>query len=261
VAITPRWQIIKEDLGSISEAATTQIDRGVITELPNSFLDYGLIYYPIFPWPDYDVFPVLAGLGWSVTKAPEWKTVIHETAGGYEDRWGMWAQPRWKWTVTFEFLRADLVYYEFQALANFINRKFGTKDDFLFWDPTDNYAVNQVIGVGDGATTIFQMVRRMFSGGLAEPVFAVNNSINNVPAGNVIYLDGIPLMTDSGYVLGDDGMLTFDTPPASGVNINADFNYFWPARLADDENDFDYFMADLWEMKKLEILGLKMKWN
>ena len=255
---------IKEDDGVITQVAETDVDYGVITASPGYFKDYGLIFYSAFPWPDYDVFPILPGLSWPMTKTPIWKTLIQESASQRETRIGLVTRPRYKWALSFDIIRSKDSYYEYQALVNFINSHYGAVDDFLFWDPTDNFVEGQYIGVGTGIGKSYWLYRTLMTGtsGFVEPITCINNSINNVPAPNAVYINKVALtgLTSGGepkWTMSDAGVLTFHTAPDNGAEISADFNYFWPVRFLNDEDDIDYAMFQWWEMKKLELISIK----
>ena len=78
------------------------------------------------------LFPTLAGLGWSVKRRPVWSTRKQEAISGKRTHLADWSFPRWSWELTFEFLRqaganqqaasfAGGTYGEFAALAGFFN--------------------------------------------------------------------------------------------------------------------------------------------
>jgi hypothetical protein len=129
------------------------------------------------------VFPTLAGIGWSVKRLSSWKTRVQEAISGKETRLADWSSPRWSYELVFDFLRqananqqsasfAGQTYNEFAQLAGFFNARQGMFDSFLFTDPDDNTVASQPLGAGDGATLAFQLVRAF--GGFAEPVLAPN---------------------------------------------------------------------------------------
>jgi len=248
----------KIDDGSVTDSVGTAEDYGLVTQSVTKVLDYGFLTegYEIYPWPTYDVFPLFRGLSWPMTKTPIWKTIIQESYSQRETRIGAVVFPRWKWTLTFDIIRSMEDSYEYQVLIDFISTHRGPLISFDFWDPTDNYVINQWIANGDNVTQSFQMSRSMGSIGISEPVRRMNRSITNLVVPNVVYLDGVAQDVDY-YTISDTGILSFETAPVLGVRINADFNYFWAARLVNDENDLDYAMYRWWELKKLELISIK----
>jgi uncharacterized protein (TIGR02217 family) len=195
------------------------------------------------------VFPSLAGLEYPVLRTPMGgATLVQTSVSGKENRAALWTYPRWKWTLSFNFLRDNPVVNEFRTLVGFYIARQGSYDSFLFSDPDDRSAAGQNIGVGDGSTLNFQLVRGL--GGFAEPVLAPQ-------AVSTVYLNGTPLAGGAWSVNPLGGVVTFTSAPASGVEIAADFTFYWPVRFMADEYDFAKFMNLLWEQKKLDLISLK----
>lgn len=219
------------------------------------------------------VFPSLPGLEWKTKRAPTFKTLVHEAVSGRETRVGLWAYPRYRWTLSYEFLRSDTVNAEWQTLMSFFLERKGSYDSFLFQDPDDYTVTGQLIGYGDGTTTQYSVVRTI--GSYTEPC----PDIMGIP---MIYVDGIiqgvnALVDGSGnYVVDGDGnvitdgttptsqwtistagVITFSQPPPVGAPITADFSYYWRVRFVEDEAEFEYFMYKFWAAKKIELIGLK----
>lgn len=192
------------------------------------------------------VFPELPGLAWSIGKKLSWRTLIQEAESGAETRAALWSYPRRTWTLTYDELSSDELEPELQALIGFFNQRRGSFESFLFRDDDDCGITGQLIGVGDGEMQAFQMCRTL--GGFTEPVFSVAGS-------PTIYLDGAPQA--SGWTLDPDGVLYFAIPPAAGVQVTADFGFYWRVRFVQDETEFDYFMYLLYEAKKIELISLK----
>lgn len=197
------------------------------------------------------LFPTLSGLGWSVTRSPQWKTRIQQAVSGKETRIADWSYPRWQWSLTYDFLRQGAAYEEFAALAGFFNARQGAFDTFLYTDPDDNGAMGQALGQGDGSTTAFPLVRTF--GGFIEPILAPT-------AVSAVYLGGV--RQESGWSVAawgtaSPGVVTFDTAPASGVAVAADFSFAFPCRFVDDTLDFEKFMAALYALKKIDFISVK----
>ena len=61
-----------------------------------------------------------------------------------------------------------------------------------------------------------------------------------------VYLNGITQNPAAYSVDPDSGLVTFATPPGSGLIITADFTYYFRCRFIDDQYDFENFMYRLW---------------
>jgi uncharacterized protein (TIGR02217 family) len=200
------------------------------------------------------IFPVLPGLGWSVTKAPRFAGRIQHAVSGREVRVLDQPYPIWTWTLTYSLLRdkwdtrgaggLGAGYDELRTIAGFFLAQQGTFQPFLFDDPTDNMTAGQLIGTGDSTSTAFQLVRSM--GAFAEPVTAPS-------AVGAVYFNGVR-QDPAGYTAdGDTGQLTFTAAPPASQIVTADFTYRFRVRFADDAAEFENFMYQLWQLKQIKL--------
>jgi uncharacterized protein (TIGR02217 family) len=200
------------------------------------------------------IFPVLPGLGWSVTKMPRFAGRIQNAVSGRELRVLDQVNPIWTWTLTYALLRdkwdartatgPGAGYDELRTLAGFFLRQQGTFQPFLFDDPTDNSIRDQVIGAGDGTAAAFQLVRSM--GGFAEPITAPN-------AVTAVRFNGVR-QEPAGYTADPEtGVIAFAAPPPAGQVITVDFTYRFRVRFADDSAEFENFMYQLWQLKQIKL--------
>jgi len=194
------------------------------------------------------VFPALPGLGWNVKRTEIWRSRVQEAISGKEVRIADWSYPRHLWELTYEFLRGAAALSEWQALLGFFNLRRGQFDSFLYQDADDSAAVGQSLGVGDGATAVFQLVRAM--GGFVEPILAPN-------AVSAVRLNGTAQASNTYSVDPATGRLTFLAPPGAGVSIAADFSYYFRCRFLEDTMDFEKFMSQLWQAKSVKFISLK----
>lgn len=112
-----------------------------------------------------EVFP-LDILGAKVTRREQLsQTRIDTAASGREYRYSWWTQPRYRYRVSFEGLRSDAgSRADLQRLVDFIARHAQQRESFLLADPDDSAVSLHGIGVGDGATTAFQLQRSLLGG-------------------------------------------------------------------------------------------------
>lgn len=200
------------------------------------------------------VFPVLPGLGWSVTKTPRFAGRIQNAVSGRELRVLDQVKPVWIWTLTYAVLRdkwdvraaagPGVGYDELRTLVGFFLQQQGTFRSFLFDDPTDNRITGQILGTGDGSKDVFQLVRSM--GEFAEPITAPD--IVSAIRCNGVRQDPAVYTVDN-----ETGLVTFVTPPPTGHVITADFTYRFRVRFADDSAEFENFMYQLWQLKQIKL--------
>ena len=192
------------------------------------------------------VFPALPGLAWGVVKRPLWKTVVHESANGAEARLGYYTLPRWRWTLTYEFLRAGAPAQEFEQLVGFFNARRGRFDSFLYEDPTDNAVADHLFGIGDGTRTVFPLTRTL--GGFTEPVpGVVYPTVSVFVAGVNVAVGGTA----------PAGGVTFSAPPAAGAELRWTGSYRWRVRFDQDAADFTAFARAFWELKQLTLVSVR----
>ena len=213
-----------------------------------------------------DVFPRdLPGLSWNITKAPKFATRTQTAISGRELRVADYPFPRWVWSLQYEFLRDQhdtrygaalgTGYDELRELMGFYTRQLGSFDTFLYDDPSDDFAQNQGIAIGNGTTTAFQLIRTLsapsygglFTEPITQPALISAVYINNV---------AIPNASTSGppnWTLGANGVITFAPAPANGAVISATFSYYWPVHFTEDTAEFENFMYQLHALKKLSF--------
>lgn len=192
------------------------------------------------------IYPTLPGLAFSVQKTPTWSTKTTTAASGRETRVALWQYPIWNFQLVYEFLRDAAAYNELKQLMGFYLQCQGAFGTFLFVDPDDCQATGQAIGVGDGATIAFTMIRSL--GGFIEPV-------GGVTALSAVYLNGTPQAPASYSVSG--ATLTFTTAPPAGAVITADFQFAFLCRFKDDTLTFEKFMAQLWQVQQLNLISVR----
>jgi len=206
-------------------------------------------------------FPDLRGLSWEYTLTPTFSTAVQQATSGREVRAAFWSAPLWKLSLSYAFLYDDSQhvdangYSELQQLEGFFLARQGSFDSFLIdlaqltRKPLDSTVSGQPIGTGDGSTTSFQFVRNI--GGYLE-------QIQN-PAGQsaTVYVSGVKKTQGTDYTIAN-GLVTFASPPASSAAITADFQWLWRVRFAQDELEFDNFLYQLWECKKVELMSVRV---
>jgi uncharacterized protein (TIGR02217 family) len=191
-------------------------------------------------------FPTLIGLTFPYKVTPMWSTIHQLSVSGKDSAVQLWTYPRRKYELSYDMLRSDVVNVELQTLIGFFNKVGGSAKAFHFTDPDDSSVTAQPLGVGDGVTTAFQLVRSF--GGFTEPVFG--------PSGTpTVYVNGTPttLLTISAT-----GLVTFTTAPAAAAVLTWTGTYDWLCRFDDDSNDFEKFMSQLWQLGKITFTTIKV---
>ena len=194
------------------------------------------------------IFPTLPGLTWDIQRTPVWSTTKKTSVSLREFRTANASYPRYKYKLSFEFLRQRTGYTEMATLAGFFNARQGGFDSFLFTDPDDYTVTSQVLGVGDGSNKLLQLVRTW--GGFVEPVYDANSA-------PVIDLGGTVQTLGTHYTLSATGRVTFVTAPGAGVVVNWTGTYYRRLCFNQDAADFSQFTKNLWSLKTLELITAK----
>lgn len=195
-------------------------------------------------------FPTnLPGLMFGTIKSPEFDTRTLKATSGK----GAWSPKRlipiWNFELSYEFLR-DNVNNEYQQLIGFILSCLGQANPFYYTDPYDNNVVGQAVGVGDGVTTTFRLIRTF--GGFVDLIYYC-------PLMSAVYINGT--LQTSGYALSASGAygndsITFATAPTSGQVVTADFNFDFVCHFTDDKQDFSQLWTDFYDLKKLDFASV-----
>lgn len=157
---------------------------------------------------------------------PEYFTDIVITQGGYEQRNANWSQARARYNVAHGIKTQS----QLDALIAFFRARKGRAHGFRFKDWTDYKANAQMLGTGNGSKTQFQCVKTYDSGAISE-----SRTITKLVSGSVVvYLDAV-LQNSSNYSVNlNNGMVTFNSAPADGVVVSADFEFDVPVRFDTD---------------------------
>ena len=190
-----------------------------------------------------------ADISFKATGGPEFKTDIVTLGSGHEKHNIIWSYPRARYELNFKDISKA---QSNKVLAFFMARK-ARAYGFRFKDWNDFEAKNQILGVGDGTKTQFEMVKdyqdeiQNFSRRIFKPV-----------EGNVdCFVDNISV-TDGLSVDFTAGTINFSTPPAIGVVISADFQFDVPVRFNSDFLGSGTESYDDTSMKKIQLIEIKV---
>lgn len=191
------------------------------------------------------VYPAMPGLQFPTGRtvlAP--KVQVRTTPSEREYRIRDATQPRYRYSLSYEFLRAGRRGAELATLVGFYNRVGGPFDSFLYTDPDDNTVNNEPLPLGDGTTTQWQLVRGM--GGFVEPVTAPAPGITLSVAGVV-----------QAASISPTGVATLASAPAAGAAITWSGSYYRRCRFISESFDAQRFMAQLYSVQRVEFISLK----
>jgi len=213
------------------------------------------------------LFPKIRGLAWNIVKTPTFSTEIQESLAGREVRLQNFQNPIWEFTLSYEYLlndprtRDENEQTPLEALVGFFLARGGQFDDFLLNESDltqrleDSVYSGQPIGIGDGTTKNFQLVRNF--GGFLE---ACQNPANQAAT---IYDNGTAKIQGSDYTI-SNGLVSFTAAPLVGHSITADFTFLHRVRFDTGTSrsgkegiEFSNFYFNLYECKEVQLISVR----
>ena len=177
-----------------------------------------------------------ADLSFGAVGGPERRTEIVALANGHEERNTPWASSRRRWDAGLGMRSLD----DLQALVAFFEARRGQLHGFRWKDWTDFLSCppsgvpgpgDQAIGIGDGARTVFDLVKRYSDlGG------SYIRSVRKPVASTVrIAVEGAELAEGTDWICDpSSGEVRLVEPPASGATVTAGFEFDVPVRFDTD---------------------------
>ena len=188
---------------------------------------------------------------------PERRTEIVTTASGHEQRNTRWADSRRRYNAGFGVKSLD----DIHAVVAFFEEQRGRLHAFRWKDHVDFKscapanaiaATDQVIGVGDGVTATFQLVKR-YGSGLRDYIRVIAKPV----AGSVVV--AVNSSPTSDFTLdAATGIVTFlpGSIPGMGAEVTAGFAFDVPARFDTDQlsiNLTNFAAGDIPEIPVVEV--------
>jgi uncharacterized protein (TIGR02217 family) len=198
-------------------------------------------------------FPLAIGKRASVQ--PNFSTAIVTTASGYEQRNADWAQGR----IHFDAGPGVRSEADLETLIAFFRARRGAARGFRFRDPYDYSsngmtgaptATDQIIGIGDGSTTHFPLIKHYGAG--PEP--EVRLITRPVAVSLLVAVNGV---TTSAWTLDAAGAINFTTAPPSGQAVTAGFLFDVPVRFAEDKLTVDVNNFQAGEVPSVPLVEIR----
>lgn len=164
---------------------------------------------------------------------PSYRTSVVESLNGKKKKNIIWTYPLHIYDVSY----AVKTRLELEAVIDFFHVCQGRANNFRFKDWADFKScsvlqaiapTDQVIGVGNGVITSFQLIKTYSRLG-----FSKTRKITKPIASTVVAaLNGT---TTTAFTLNDLGVITFASPPAPGVTISAGYEFDVPCEFGSDD--------------------------
>ncbi len=163
------------------------------------------------------LFPI--AMGREAEVVPEVSTSIVASAGGQEKRNAEWAEARTSYDIG-PGLRSE---EDIVELLAFFRARMGPARGFRLRDPFDWEGWDELIGVGDGARTRFQLVKRYGA--------VVRRITRPIASTLQVMIDG---METEDFELDAGGVVTLGLAPTEESVVTAHFYFDVPVRFAED---------------------------
>ena len=191
------------------------------------------------------IFPSLDGSLIDVQREALYQTTVQTEYGGRELRVNTQTAARYRYRISYDFLRQDSGGNEAQTLLSFFATHRGSWDSFFFTDPYSNTVTAQSFGTGNGSTTVFYLSDEM-----AERVAGTSGT-------PLIYKAGV-LQTVTTHYTYDANLakVTFVTAPAAGNALTWTGTYYRRVRFAEDKLALTRRVSRVWrgDVELLSVL-------
>ena len=200
------------------------------------------------------LFPLDVGFG--ASGGPERRTDIVTLASGFEERNSRWSRSRRSYDAGLG-VRS---FQDLQTILAFFEERRGRLYGFRFRDPLDHATVttgravsptDQVLAIGDGTTTCFQLIKRY-----GENHSPFERAITKPVAGTLrLALDGAEINDFSLDIT--TGRVTLPSAPPAGVEITAGFHFDVPVRFNTDQLEFSLAAFDAGDIPSIPLLEIR----
>lgn len=187
-------------------------------------------------------------IAYGASGGAEFSTDVIIAQGGAEQRNQNWSQSRGRWQIGYVHRNAT----ETAALIAFFRAVAkGRLHGFRFRDPADDTGTNEPLGSGNGVLVAYQLIKRYTSGGQT-----FDRTITKPIAGTVTArLNGTPTVDFT--VNTATGVITFNSPPANGVAIDASFTFEVPVRFNTDRIEIQRVANAVYSWPSIELLEIR----
>ena len=177
----------------------------------------------------------------------EFNTTIIKAKNGYEQRNINWNSNKMKFNI----INGIKTKAELDELITFFRNVKGAGYGFRFKDFTDYQAENQYIGVGDGETKEFQLIKAyrvsdniVYYRKITKPVIStVRVFINDIESKDF----NIDLTT---------GLITLNTAPEINVSVKSNFEFDVPVRFENDIMEITMNSINSGNVKEITLIEI-----
>jgi uncharacterized protein (TIGR02217 family) len=210
-------------------------------------------------------FPVMPALnGFSIHKRPTFATTVQTPKSGREVTNFQQYLPVWEFELVYEILRDQtqntipFSYFsgktDVQQLMGLFAACSGEYGFFYFTDTSDASRTKQPLGLGDGSTQNFRLLRTITLNSLTytEPVGGIN-----LGESVTVFVNDVAVPESGNWTISADlTTLEFTTPPGSGATVTISFSYYYLCRFITNDAEFEEFMYGRWLQQGLRFRSI-----
>lgn len=191
---------------------------------------------------------------------PTYQNVIQESISGVEQRVQVWAKCRGEWDISYTILGADEMESTFRAVVAMFRAHFGNLHPFPFKDWGDYQLDDELIGVGDGSDTTFQIIKVYDPSQILLSTPGVRTYVREIylpRPGLVVKVNGVTQTLTTHYTIAN-GVITFVSAPASGHAITVTGEFDVPVRFNTAKLDLtinENNIAEIGSLPIREVIG------
>jgi uncharacterized protein (TIGR02217 family) len=176
----------------------------------------------------FDEVQFPTGVAYGATGGPEFSTLVTTQFGGFEQRNQNWSVARGRYDVSTGIKDQT----DIDAVIAFFRARRGKARGFRFKDWSDYKLENEVIGVGTGSATAFQIKKTYTSGAISY----TRNIIKPVSGTIAVYVNSVLQTVTTHYTIDHTtGIITFVSPPGNGLDVSVDGEFDVPVRFDIDQ--------------------------
>lgn len=175
-------------------------------------------------------------VAYNSSKQQSWDTEVYESASGRYRSLSNQLYPKWKISVIIQ----PLTDADARTLMGFVAARKGGYEPFLWKDAEDYH--EQGIALAKVDSTKYQAVARF--GNYVEPV----EYIENVE----VFVNGTKRAASTYTV--SNGYVTFNSAPASGATVTANYDYYWKVRFDDDGMGIEHIFDNINRSQRFKMV-------
>ena len=188
-------------------------------------------------------------ISYGVTGGPEYSTDVVITGSGYEQRNVNWSQARCKYQAAHGVKNEN----QMKRLLAFFRARRGKAYGFRFKDWLDYTGTGEIIGVGDGTTTAFQLIKTYTDDAGYTEVRKIRKPVEGTVK---VYVDSVRQTALS--VNATTGIMTFTVAPAQKAVITADYEFDVPVRFDTDHCPQSIKEWDLYSWDNIPLIEIRI---